>query len=284
MRRKRWMVLLLLSGGVSAAVAADAPQPNIADATRASMVEDYGRKVLTDSAGGQAVPSPAQSFYEAERRQMDGQLELITENEDTKYTIVPGDTLTIGYKDRDQIVRAAYKVSQAGEIYIALVGNVKLAGLARREARERLDMILRDYIRDPQVSVGVNTDGRIMIFGAVGVPGIYEVKNKMSVMESILGAGGFDRKSAEMASVIIIRGSVEKPTILKLNLKKMVQRGDRTDDIPVKPGDFVYIPTSFISNLETFWNDTQSVLMKWYTLGGSQPVKNNKLDWWKGDL
>jgi hypothetical protein len=73
--------------------------------------------------------------------------------------------------------------------------------------------------------------------------------------------------------VIVIRGPVEKPLILKLNLKKMVQRGDRTDDILVKPGDFIYVPNSFISNLEKFWNTAYGYLLQWYGLGGQQPIR-----------
>ena len=60
----------------------------------------------------------------------------------------------------------------------------------------------------------------------------------------------------------------------------MITRGDRTEDINVKPGDFIYVPTSFISNLEKFWNTTYGYLMQWYGLGGNTPITgNNQWNW-----
>jgi len=140
-------------------------------------------------------------------------------------------------------------------------------------------MMMKEYIRDPRVVIAINTEGRVMIFGAVGAPGIYNMINKMTVMEAILSAGGYLKQSAEMGSVIVIRGPAEKPVILKLNLKKMLTRGDRTEDISVKPGDFVYVPTSFISNLERFWDVANGFLMRWYGLGGKEPVAGDTWNW-----
>ena len=258
---------------VAAASAGSQERVPVSDATRQEMILDYGKKVAADNAAG-ANPSPAADLYAREGQQMASQLQVISDNEDINYTIVEGDTLTIGFKDRDQVSRAAYKVSQAGEIFMPLLGAVKVAGLNRKQARDRVDMMMKEYIRDPRVNIAINADGRVMVFGAVMGPGIYNLSSKMSVMEAIFSAGGFIKQTAELGSVIVIRGPVEKPVILKLNLKKMIVRGDRSDDVPVKPGDFVYVPTSFISNLDTFWNSMQGLLMRWYGLGGTQPIKN----------
>jgi len=219
---------------------------------------------------GQAAPGS----YAREGEQLASQLQVISDNEDVSYTIVEGDTLAVSFKDRAQMNRAAYKVSSTGEIYMPLLGAVKVAGLNRKQARERVDMMLKEYIRDPQAHIVINAEGRVMVFGAVSGPGIYDLNSKMSVMETILKAGGAIKASAEMGSVIVIRGPVEKPMILKLNLKKMITRGDRSEDILVKPGDFIYIPTTVISNLDSFWNTASNLLMRWYGLGGTQPIKN----------
>jgi protein involved in polysaccharide export with SLBB domain len=245
---------------------------SVSEATRQEMILDYGKKVVAENAAP-VHSAAAADPYAQEGQQMASQLQVISDNEDVNYTIVEGDTLAVTFKDRDQVSRAAYKVSQAGEIFMPLLGAVKLAGLNRKQARERVDMMLKDYIRDPRVSIAINADGRVMVFGAVEGPGIYNLSSKMTVMEAIFSAGGFIQRTAELGSVIVIRGPVEKPVILKLNLKKMIARGDRSDDVMVKPGDFVYVPTTLISNLDTFWNTMQGLLMKWYGLGGSQPIK-----------
>ncbi|MBF0330298.1 MAG: polysaccharide biosynthesis/export family protein [Candidatus Omnitrophica bacterium] len=246
---------------------------NVSEMIRQDMILDYGQKVRDGNTGGPAAQGMP-SLYAKEGEQLASQLQVISDNEDVNYTIVDGDTLAVTFMDREQANRAAYKVSSTGEIFMPLLGAVKVAGLNRKQARERVEMMLKEYIREPQVHIAINAEGRVMVFGAVMGPGIYNLNGKMSVMETVLAAGGAIKQSAEMGSVIVVRGPVEKPVILKLNLKKMLVHGDRSDDIPVKPGDFVYVPTSFISNLDSFWNATQGLLMRWYGLGGSQPIKN----------
>ncbi len=247
----------------------------VSESTRQMMSDEFNKNILKRQSTVAPVVGDGVDIYEKEGRQIADQIQLYTDNEDLNYTIASGDTLTISYLDRDQINRAAYKVSQSGEIYVPLIGSIKVAGLNRRQARERVEIMAKQYIREPNVRISVNTDGRLMVFGAVVAPGLYDLKGgKLSVMEVILMAGGFIRQTAELSSVVVVRGPVEKPVILKLNLKKMVTRGDRTDDVPVKPGDFIYVPTSFISNLEQFWNTAYGYLMQWYGLGGGAPIRS----------
>lgn len=257
---------------------------SVSDNTRQTMVSEYSKNVMSQAPEGydNKQPSnnnPQQSAYERERDQIANQLTLFTENEDTKYVIVDGDTLTISYRDRGQLNRAAYKVSAKGEISVPIAGNIKVAGLNRRQARDRVDMMIKEYIREPRTTITINTDGKVMVFGAVGSPGVLEIKPQWTVLEAIMYAGGFNRASAEMANVLVIRGPLEKRSILKLNLKKLITKGDASDNIFVKPGDFVYIPMTVISNLELFWNTMSKPLMMWYGIGGTSPFNGGTWQW-----
>lgn len=247
----------------------------VSDTMRQAIIEEYGKRAVSENTGALNVPQTGLTPYERDSREVAQQLKVVSDNEDLNYIIMKGDTLTIAFKDRDQINRAAYKVSEAGEVFLPLLGPVKVVDLNRKQARERIDAMLKEYIRDPKTAIAVNTDGRVMIFGAVGRPGIFNMSGKMSVMESILSAGGYNKQTAELASVIIIRGPAEKPILLKVNLKKMVTRGDRSEDVNVKPGDFIFVPTSFISNLEKFWGTFYGYLMQWYGLGGEPFIDGN---------
>jgi len=276
------LVVLCISMLAAAGIgfAANATQtPSVSESTRQTMITEYGKNILAENAAGLDPKTPAHSDYDREREQIANQLTLFTENEDTRYIIVEGDTLTISYKDRDQINRAAYKVNQTGEIFIPVCGNVKVSGLNRRQARDRVDQMIREYIREPKAAITINTDGKVMIFGAVNAPGVLEIKPQWTVLEAILSAGGFNRQSAEMSSVILMRGPMEKRSIMKLNLKKLVTRGDGGDNIYVKPGDFIYVPMTFVSNLDAFWGTMSKYLMWWYGLGGGQPIVDNNWDW-----
>lgn len=256
-------------------------EPFVSEAIRQQSVMEYGKQVLAESGSrSDRNVEGAADVYENEGRRLAVQLEEAVTSNDLGYTIVEGDTLSIVFKDRDQWVRAAYKVSNKGEIVLPVAGSIKVSGLNRKQARDRIESLLKEYIRDPQAGIAVNTDGRIMIFGAVVRPGLFTMNGKMSLMEAVFTAGGFNKQTAEMSSVIVIRGPVEKPLVLKLNLKKMITKGDRTDDILVKPGDFIYLPTTVISSLEKFWDTASGFLMRWYGLGGDQPITGgNQWNW-----
>ena len=166
----------------------------VSESTRQMMSDEFNKNILKRQSTVAPVVGDGVDIYEKEGRQIADQIQLYTDNEDLNYTIASGDTLTISYLDRDQINRAAYKVSQSGEIYVPLIGSIKVAGLNRRQARERVEIMAKQYIREPNVRISVNTDGRLMVFGAVVAPGLYDLKGgKLSVMEVILMAGGFIR-------------------------------------------------------------------------------------------
>ena len=102
-------------------------------------------------------------------------------------------------------------------------------------------------------------------------PGVFDIRPKLTLLEAILMAGGFNRGSAEMSTVLIIRGPPEKQMVFKLNLKKLITKGDQSDNIYVKPGDFVYVPMTMISNVESFVGSITKYLTMWYGFGGGQP-------------
>jgi protein involved in polysaccharide export with SLBB domain len=275
---------LAFSGGKNVLAFDQSQAASVSDSSRQMMISEYGKNVLAENAAGFDPKRPAHENYDRERDQIASQLTVYTENEDTKAAIVEGDTLTISYRDRDQVNRAAYKVNQAGEIFIPVCGSVKVAGLGRRQARDRVEQMIKEYIREPKCVMTVNTDGKVMVFGAVMAPGVLDIKPQWTLLEAILSAGGFNRQTAELGSIIVMRGAMDKRTVLKLNLKKLVTKGDAADNICLKPGDFVYVPMSFISNLDAFLGATSKYLMWWYGLGGAQPVSGNSWEWGSGGI
>jgi len=204
--------------------------------------------------------------YVREREIILKQLEIITGDEETRYVIMPGDTLDISYTDRSEVVKAVYQVSSEGEIIMPLAGVIKLSGMNRKQVREKINAYLKEYIRYPNVQVFVNISGRYMVAGEVSGPGVFRLRPNLTVMEAILGAG-FDKDETNLKSVLVMRGSYDNPVVERLNLKKMMKKGDRTDNIFVKPGDFIYVPKKFIGNIEKFVSTVYRYVAAYYGLG-----------------
>jgi len=237
--------------------------------------EEGKRRILRKkslSKGGQYNP------YEAEKELIFEQLKIITGDEETRYVIVPGDTLTISYMDRGLRKGAIYKVSGKGKIHVTMVGPVKVGGLNRKKLRDLMNELYGQYIRYPNIDVKINTSGRVMLVGEVRRPGLFFVRPNMTLMELILAGGSYNKNTANLKSVMLMRGGLDNPLVKRLNLLKMIRKGDRTDNVHVKPGDLVYVPKSFISNLNKFKDTVYEYITTYYGFGRlpAPPIKVDK--------
>lgn len=214
-----------------------------------------------------------EAALEEQKKLIGQQLTVITGDEDTRYTIVSGDTLKVTYKDRGELAGSLYQVNGQGEIPMPLVGDVKVAGMNRGQARAFLNERLEEYIRDPQLTVDINTSGKYYVFGSAG-PGVFDLGPDLCLMDALLRAG-FSESRANLASVVVMRGSKDNPQILRLNLKKMMVKGDRSDNIVIKPNDLIYVPTKFSYITDSILNKLFGYIADYYTLGGNQILKSS---------
>lgn len=218
-------------------------------------------------AASEVLDKEISKVFEAEKQRLNQQLTIIAGDEDTKYSIVPGDTVQIRYMDRGQEIMNVYKVNPQGEVVLPLTGAVKIAQLNRGQARGLLNERMQEYIRSPQLTIDINTAGKYIVLGAAG-PGMFKLEPDLHIMEALFKAG-YDEGRANMGSVLLMRGSREKPTIIKLNLKKLIKRGDRTDDIALKPDDIIYVPETLLYNVDNLKDKILGYITDYYTLGGT---------------
>ncbi len=84
----------------------------------------------------------------------------------------------------------------------------------------------------------------VHIMGEIKKPGSYPWKEGLTAFQAILMAGGLT-ETASRKIKIIRENKGGKNNILYLNLKEILGRGNKSKDISLKPGDIIYVPTSF---------------------------------------
>ena len=99
---------------------------------------------------------------------------------------------------------------------------------------------------------------KFYVLGQVYRPGIYSLKDNTTVMSAISLAGGATDRGV-MRSTVVVRGDLQKPERVQCDLVKLIDKGDKSQDIELQPGDVVYVPetktpdmnkiASFISTL-----------------------------------
>lgn len=163
------------------------------------------------------------------------------------YVLSTADTLEMTiFREPDLTTRS--KVGSDGSVQLPLIGEVKVAGLTIREAREvirrRYDA---DYLVNPQVYLNLVdfAQRKFTILGQVARPGTYEFPGgrALGLLEAVGMAGGFNR-SADRGRVLVRRTS-ESGTegSFKVNAKKMsVGSGDAFN---ILPGDVITVGESW---------------------------------------
>ena len=150
------------------------------------------------------------------------------------------------FREPDLTTRS--RVGSDGTVQLPLIGDVKVAGMTVRAAREiirkRYDT---DYLVDPQVYLNVidYAQRKFTVMGQVSRPGTYDFPggSSLSLLQAVGMAGGFTR-TADRSKVIVKRsakGTGEET--IKLNAKKMASEGKGSFE--VAPGDVITVAESW---------------------------------------
>lgn len=83
----------------------------------------------------------------------------------------------------------------------------------------------------------------VLVFGEVGSPGIVPYSRGLTVLRAILKAGNFGQGAAK--SRVLVKRTVNNEVItIKVDINRIIERGDKSADIELMPGDVVYVPRS----------------------------------------
>ncbi len=158
------------------------------------------------------------------------------------YRLVAGDKLRIEvYKD-DHLSQSL-QIRPDGKITMPLVGDLAAAGKTSMELRDDISGSLKDYIKDPVVTVIVVETAPQVVFvtGEVNKPGALALVNgRMSVVQAIAMAGGFT-DFAKRKDVLVVRKSAKGMETLHFNYKDALDEDTRREPLQLMAGDTVIV-------------------------------------------
>jgi len=160
----------------------------------------------------------------------------------TDYRLAAGDKLRIEvYKD-DKLSQSL-QIRPDGKITLPLVGDVPAAGKTSMELRDSISGSLKDYIKDPVVTVIVveTTPQVVYVTGEVNKPGALTLVNgHMSVVQAIAMAGGFT-DFAKRKDVLVMRKTAKGMETLHFNYKDALDDENRREPLQLMSGDTVIV-------------------------------------------
>lgn len=128
----------------------------------------------------------------------------------------PTQTATSG---QNNIGITGYLVDKNGEIKIPVVGSVKVAGLTRHELESLLSEKLKDFSKDPVVTVRY-LDSKVTILGEVNHPGIFKPETERFTILDALGDAGDLKVTAKRNNILVIREVNGQRRLARLDLTK----------------------------------------------------------------
>jgi polysaccharide biosynthesis/export protein len=157
------------------------------------------------------------------------------------YKLDQGDVLSISVYGYEELQIEGLPIRPDGKISFPLVGEIQAAGLTPDKLNESLTTALSEYIKHPKVIVNVQQfrTTRVYVLGQVIKPGMYEIVKQHNLLDAIGMAGGYTEKAAKKKIYIIHKNQSDKP--ITVNLLKLLERGDMTQNIPLEDGDVVYL-------------------------------------------
>ena len=112
-----------------------------------------------------------------------------------------------------------YLINQEGEITFPVLGKIKLAGLTRIEAENKITVLLEDYIKAPSVTIRV-TNFKVSVVGEVSRPGPISVKgDRITLLEAISAAGDLTIYG-KRTDILVIREEKDVQTITNIDITK----------------------------------------------------------------
>ncbi len=142
-----------------------------------------------------------------------------------------------------------------GNITLPMIDDVQAAGLTPEQLDEKLTQLYETKLKQPEISVIVRSLASRVVYisGEVFTPGEMELKNKTTALSAIMAAGGFNKSTAELSNVIIIRHLNGKRYAAAINLHDALTKPE-TEPFYLTSLDIVYVPRTRIVDLND-WVD-----------------------------
>ena len=202
------------------------------------------------------------------------------------YVIGEGDVLKITIYDHDDLTTTA-RVSGDGVIVFPLIGQIEVKGLTLGQISQKIAALLSDgYIMSPQVNIFIQEfrSKKAFIMGEVTKPGLYVLPGQTTFLALLSEAGGLTKNAGDNAMIKRKVGPADQnEKIITIDLKRLIEKGDASLDIPIMDGDSIYITkagvfyvTGEVKKPDAYKYEEGATVIKAITMAADLPTRRQK--------
>jgi polysaccharide export outer membrane protein len=182
-----------------------------------------------------------------------------------RYVMRPGDIFDITFEYTPEFNQTV-TVQPDGYVALRDVGDLYVAGLATPDVTQKLGEAYGKILNKPAISIVLKDFEKpyFIADGQVGHPGKYELRGDTTVVQAVAMAGGF-LTSAKHSEVVLFRRVSDQWVESKvLDVKKMENAHNLTEDMHLRPGDMVFVPKNKISKIQPYLPSTSFSMIPWH--------------------
>jgi polysaccharide export outer membrane protein len=162
------------------------------------------------------------------------------------YIIGPGDTLQV-FVWRNPELTVTMPVRPDGKISSPLVEDMVAVGKTPSILARDIEKVLSEFVRTPQVNVIVTVPAGLMsqvkAVGQLRQPQAFSFREGMRVLDLVLAAGGMTDFAAGNRAKLV-RTEDGKNVEVRVRLGNLINKGDMSQNLPLRPGDVLLVPES----------------------------------------
>jgi len=162
---------------------------------------------------------------------------------------------------------------ESGTVFIPHVGNMVVTELSPETLQKNLQARFSEILMDSSVIVrrsrgepmgsgslvgsvrgAMSIDDapeHIVMMGSISRPGIYSLGASLRLREALAIAGGIDDRRSS-PNVFVVRGSQEKPEVIRVNINDIFTGRDMRQNILLQNQDAIFVPTKRIWKMADF--------------------------------
>jgi polysaccharide export outer membrane protein len=178
-----------------------------------------------------------------------------------RYRIYPGDQLDISVPSAPELSKTV-TVQPDGRVSLLLIRQVMAADRTTEELQQALSQAYASQLVHPEIYVDVKSATPLKVFvgGEVEKPGVYDMPGDINALQAVILAGGFKRSAKSSDVVIIRRGPGGHPMMRTADLRRGVAAPGRSDLVPLRRFDVVYVPPSGLARAGAFMQQLRDLV------------------------
>jgi polysaccharide export outer membrane protein len=174
----------------------------------------------------------------------------ILQHRDPRYRLCTGDIFELTFPFTPDF-NQTLTILPDGFITLKELGDLHVAGKTVSEVTELLKTAYAKILHDPVVNIALKDFEKpyFIAGGEIGRPGKYDLRGDTTLTQGIAIAGGFNESSKHSQVLLFRRVSNNWVEVKVLDVKKMFQAANLTEDLHLQPGDMFFVPQNRVSKI-----------------------------------